>query len=378
MSDTMQLPEQLREQVIAELDGLALSSADSKAAYRSLHALAVRDQIERSQRWICAKYPRYAHYFANGDEVKVQEIDPVLIEVTESWHADLFRLSRLTWSLPYTRGYGRRLRFLILDKSNNKLIGILGLQSPPIDFPARDRLFHYPEGRKIELVNQTMDIFTLGAIPPYNYLLGGKLVALAASANEVRQAYERRYACRITQMEKRQLPPYLVALTTTSAFGRSSIYNRLKYEGGVIARSIGYTEGFGSFHLARLYPLLCDFLKQQGIPVKRGGFGVGPRIVWQVCVRALRELGLSKKLLKHGLKREIFLFPLIANLTDYMEGRTDQPLFYDRPFDRLQVWWRERWLLPRAERVDSWHHWSRNEIERMLVITAGVEHDDRS
>ena len=59
-------------------------------------------------------------------------------------------------------------------------MGILGLQSPPLDFSARDQQVKYPAGRKIEMVNQTMDIFTLGAIPPYNRLLGGKLVIYAA------------------------------------------------------------------------------------------------------------------------------------------------------------------------------------------------------
>ena len=119
-------------------------------------------------------------------------------------------------------------RFRIFDKANDKLIGIFGLQSPPITFPVRDCLFTYPEGRKTELINQTMDVFTLGALPPYNRLLGGKLVALSVTSNEVRKDYRSVYAGRKTEMERRVIPAHLVALTTTSAFGRSSIYKRLK------------------------------------------------------------------------------------------------------------------------------------------------------
>lgn len=257
-----------------------------------------------------------------------------------------------------------------MDANNERLIGILGLQSPPLSFPARDRLFGYPEGRKTELVNQTMDMHVLGAVPPYNRLLGAKLVALAAASNEVRAAYRRKYAGRATEIEGRCLPARLVALTTTSAFGRSSIYNRLRYNGHLIAEPIGYAEGYGSFHLADLYPLFREFLEARGIST-RGGFGTGPRIKWQTMVRALERLGFSSEALRHGIKREAFIFPLVENLKSYMEGRCSRPLYRDLPFADLVSHWRERWLLDRAQRVDGWRNCRRGEIERMLIIPEG-------
>lgn len=360
--------EKLRKQVHNEMNRMRVAQTNnSKTVYRALHEPAVQIELRKSQNWVRYKYPKFAHYFANGQEIEPLAIQPALIEVTESWQADLFRLARLTWSLPFTKGYGRRLRFIVIDSSNEKLIGILGLQSPPLDFPARDQLFTYPEGRKIELVNQTMDIYTLGAAPPYSRLLGGKLVALAAASDEVRNAYERKYKGRTTEINKQKLPGRLVALTTTSAFGRSSLYNRLTYKGRLIAQQIGYTEGYGSFHLARLYPLLREFLEQQGIST-RGGFGVGPRIVWQTHVRALEHLGFSGELLKHGVKREAFLFQLASNLKNYMEGHSSRPIYYHQSFSDLAAWWRERWLLARAERLDGWHVWDKTEIERLLIL----------
>lgn len=357
---------QLRREVLAVLKALPDGSS-SKEDLRLSHSPAVRVQLELSQPWIKSNYPKYATYFANGAEVDPVQIRPALIEVREEWQADLFRLARLTWSLPFTKGYGRRLRFLILDKHNEKLIGILGLQSPPLDFPARDRLYSYPDGRKVELVNQTMDIYTLGAIPPYNRLLGGKLAALAAASDEVRNAYKRKYDHRVTEMEKDEIPARLVALTTTSAFGRSSIYNRLTYNNRLVAKAIGYTEGYGSFHLAPLYPALCDYLEKKGIST-RGGFGVGPRIVWQTYIRAMEQLGLPRDLLKHGVKREVFLFELASNLENYMNGRAGRPIFYHQSFADLANWWRERWLLARAERVDGLHNWTNAAIERFLTL----------
>jgi len=371
--------DELRQAVLEELktlgfewrDGeLCLPQDQTKALARQLHEPAKRLELERRQDWLHCNLPRYLPFFADGEEVNPKKIDPVLIEVGKQWQHELFRTARLIWSLPYSKGFGRRLTYLIMDRSNGKLIGILRLQSPPLSFPPRDRLFDYPEGRKTELVNQTMDIQTLGSLPPYSRLLGGKLVALAAASNEIRVAYRHKYADRKTEMRERVLPPYLVALTTTSAFGRSSLYNRLRYHDEVIAESLGYTEGYGSFHLLRLYPLFREFLEAQGIST-RGGYGTGPRRKWQTMVRALGRLGFSSDLLKHGIKREAFLFPLIDNLEEYITGQDSEPAFRELPFEELATYWRERWLLDRAKRVDGWRDWRRDDIKEMLILREG-------
>lgn len=359
----------LRRKILTHFKRVEQSKAlETKEYLRSLHEPAVRVELLKGQNWIKAHYHKYSKYFADGSDIAPEKIKPILIEVNDEYWANLFRLARSTWSLPFTKGYGRRLRYILLDEANEKLIGVLGLQSPPLDFPVRDRLFDYPKGRKIELVNQTMDIYTLGAIPPYNRLLGGKLVALAAISDEIRKAYCKKYNGCITEIDKQIIPARLVALTTTSAYGRSSIYNRLNYHNRAVAYSIGYTEGYGSFHLAPLYPLVCEFLKNSG-EVTRGGFGVGPRIMWQNYIRVFRLLNLPNYLLKHGIKREAFLFPLNSNLENYMNGKASRPIYYHQQFRDLAEWWRERWLLPRSERVDGWHAWDNKQIEQMLIIS---------
>jgi len=256
-------------------------------------------------------------------------------------------------------------------------MGIFGLQSPPIAFPVRDCLFTYPEGRKTELINQTMDIFTLGAMPPYNRLLGGKLVALSVTSNEVRRDYRSVYAGRKTEMEGRVIPARLVALTTTSAFGRSSIYNRLKYENINIAESIGYTNGYGNFHFQKLYPLFKEYLESKDIDT-RGGYGTGPKRTWQLIRRTLDELEMPADLLKHGVKREAFLFRLVDNLEEYMNGKNKTPKYRDLPFDDLAEYWKERWLKGRYDRVDGWHAWDNQDILTSLTVGEVVTNDRKS
>jgi hypothetical protein len=229
----------LRELVLGEWAQLKRSADDaallSKDDLRQKHQTNRLEILRRDQGWIASRAPGLLHWFASGEDIAPQEISPRLVEVESSEQKDLFRLARYTWSLPYSKGFGRRLRFLVVDDTNGKLMGVLGFQSPPLDLSPRDRKFSFAQGRKIELVNQTMDIYVQGAVPPYNVLLGGKLIVLTSAAREVRQAYRSRYEGKLTEMEGRRLPARLVAVTTTSAFGRSSLYNRVVFEKGGIA-----------------------------------------------------------------------------------------------------------------------------------------------
>lgn len=373
--------EELKQLISDELIGLNFSFDENgglippgseKETVRLLHKPSRDTELEKAKGWIEKKWPKYQNYFAHGRDISPFEIKPVLIQVTEQWHGDLFRLARYYWSIPYSFGFGRRLRYIIFDDSNQKVIGIFGLQSPPISFPARDNLFKYPEGRKTEFVNQTMDIFTLGALPPYNRLLGGKLIALAVCSNEVRNDYRKHYENKKTEMEGRIIPAHLVALTTTSAFGRSSIYNRLKYKNLIIAQSLGYTNGYGNFHLQRLYPLFKEYLASEEIST-HGGYGTGPKRTWQLIRRTFDKLGISSDMLKHGIKREAFMFPLIDNLKDYLEGKDKEPNFRNLPFKTLSDYWIERWLKDRALRVDGWHKWENKGIAESLILEKTTE-----
>lgn len=368
---------ELKHLVIEELTGLGFSCDEfgnlilpnlDKETLILLHKPSREIALEKAQSWIKKNFKKYSHYFANGEDISPSQIKPILVQVTENWQNDLFRIARYYWSLPYSHGFGRRLRYIILDENNGKIIGIFGFQSPPLSFPARDTRFKIPKDRKPELVNQTMDIFTLGAIPPYNRLLGGKLIALAVASNEVREDYKRIYTGRITEMEGRVLPANLVALTTTSAYGRSSIYNRLKFQNVLIAESLGYTNGYGNFHLQKLYPVFKEFLESQGISVK-GGYGTGPRHSWQLIRITLNMIGLNGEGLKHGIKREAFLFPLVNNLDEYLEGKTNIPIYRNVTFSTLSEYWKERWLEERSKRVDGWHNWVNQDFERSIILS---------
>lgn len=296
------------------------------------------------------------HYdkFINGCDLNPKLIQPSLKLVTASsvW-ADIFKVVRHTWSIPYSKGYGRRMRFVVYDDYHEAVIGIIGFQSPPADLACRDNLFNYPKGQKLNFVNRTMDVYTIGAVPPYSQIIGGKLVAGLVSSNLVRQVYWRLYAGKRTELQDKLIEQPLIAATTTSAFGRSSIYNRLKFKDRLLAEPIGYTKGYGTIHLEELYPDIVKLLRAELPTFVTGGYGNGPKIRWQNFTRALQLVGLPQEFLEHGLQREVFLFRFVQELEQGMAGGSFGHSI-NLSVENYSDYWKERWALPRAERVKSW------------------------
>ena len=381
-------PDELASDIRAAL--AEASEQLQRGELRAMHDKAKQARLLESQAWIQRAWAKYSSRFAEGNTITPENVKPRLVRVESKEQRDLFRLGRFTWSLPYTRGYGRRLRFLVMDDHHETLIGLLGLQSAPISFLPRDQHVRYPtKERKEELVNQTMDIFTLGAIPPYDRLLGGKLMVYAAGSREVREAYQEQYGGAVTIMRERIIPSRLVLLTTTSAYGRSSIFNRVKYPSRVEDRTIahqlgcidregytknkrnGYTKGYGNVHLDGIYPRIKEYLDQMGYETTKG-YGQGPKPVWQNIHRALLKLKIDGKGLKHGIPREAWCIPLAKNVWEYLNGESEEPDYYQDTFQEMADWWKERWLLPRSERPGAWQDWQnwRKEFVLESITTA--------
>ena len=156
----------------------------------------------------------------------------------------LFKWWNLTWwSLPYERSYGRQLRFIVWDKYHKAVIGLIGLQSPILSWSVRDKYLGIVPVRRDYWVNQSLNAQRLGALPPYNTILGGKLVALLMCSKNITDEYHKKYAKTKTLLMNRAIPSRLLFITTTGAYGKSSIYNRLKYQDENVANFIGYSQG---------------------------------------------------------------------------------------------------------------------------------------
>jgi hypothetical protein len=364
--------EELKKQIVESLERqgfivqgsrVSLPADIQKDGLRILHSEAVKHKVSTASPLLKRSEDKFLARLATGSEIVPERISPVLREV-ESGSEDeaLFRWACLHWSIPVSSGYGRRLRFLVFDSSNGKLMGLFGLGDPVFSLAARDEWVGWDSQTRRTNLSSVLDAFVLGAVPPYSLLLCGKLVAALVASNEVRTAFERKYHGRLSLILKRKDQGRLAMVTTTSALGRSSVYNRIKFDGRFILESVGFTHGFGEFHfLNGLYGQILQYTRTNCKPsAKKEEWGRGFRNRREVIRKCLCHMGLGDDWLQHGVQREIFVAPLASNTREFLCGHDAVLQYYDQPAATLSEWFRQRWLLPRARRDKSFRDFDTN------------------
>lgn len=342
-----------------------------KQQIRRIHAVSREERLKAEGPFVREWLPRLWGYLASGSDVDPAAIDPVPVVVQgEGEMAALFRLACLWWSVPVSRGFGRRFRVLIFDRSNGKLFGLLGMTDPVFNLRARDVWIGWDVSEREDRLVHVMDAYVLGAVPPYNSLLGAKLVALLAGSDFIRDVFRRRYRTARSVILRRQFDGRLALVTATSALGRSSIYNRLRFDGMEVFQPVGFTQGYGHFHVADgTYEQLREYLASlRENEVKRYKFGNGPNYRIRVVRKALERLRLPPDLLRHGVRRAVYVAPLAENSAAFLRGEGQRLRWYGRPFEEVVSVWRERWLLPRASRDSSYRSF---DSENWRKITGG-------
>ena len=246
---------------------------DERDTKRQAHYIAKAERMLDNESLVIDQSDFVKQFMVDGKELDVTKIDPVLVEVKPGtkWET-LFRWWNLVWwSLPYEKSYGRQMRFVLWDKYHKAPMGLIGLQSPILSWSVRDNYLDIGPTDRDFWVNQSLNAQRLGALPPYNNLLGGKLVAAMMSSDYVRRKFKEKYSNIKTLMKDRSIPADLLFITTTGAYGKSCVYSRFKMNGIEMAKFLGYTNGTGSFHIPNfLYEDLILYLKKLHYDVQRG------------------------------------------------------------------------------------------------------------
>lgn len=344
----------------------------SKDRIRELHETAVEHRIGRARGGLLRKEAKLLRYIASGNEIVPASIRPRLVEVfADSDEELLFRYASLHWSIPLSSGYGRRLRFLVVDERNGKLIGLIGLGDPIYSLGPRDEWIGWTLSDRKQRLRNVMDAFVLGAVPPYSFLLCGKLVAMLAASDTVRDAFKRKYGGARSVIRRKTHDGRLALITTTSALGRSSVYNRLRLGERRLYQSVGYTKGSGEFHFSNgLYGAIAEFAVEHCEPTaKQERWGTGFRNRREVIRKCLPALGLSSDWLYHGIQRQVFVIPLARNTREFLRRQHARLLWYQQSEAQIFEYFRDRWMLPRASwdkrfkswSVDEWAIWLNKE-----------------
>ena len=218
-----------------------------------------------------------------------------------------------------------------------------------------------------------LELNVCGAIPPYNEILGGKLVALLATSPQVIADYKKRYKKQPSEIASKLKgkevikPSDLVYVGTTSLYSvGSSQYNRLKIPGGaidsdfdIVWKEIGKTFGFGTLHISReTTARLNEAISQDGYSKINHVFGEGASPKMRLLKKAINDLletneRESTEFSKHAMSRIVYAAFTAKNTKEYLMGETDTPEFYFKKDEiakktrAIIQYWEDRWLKSR-------------------------------
>jgi hypothetical protein len=297
--------------------------------------------------------PKYEKYFAKKSEIDPEKIKLELISVDNDELSAIFRNATSLWSVPVSAGYGRRMRFILWDKTHNKVFGALGLCDPVFGLKARDEYIGWNKEQRNERLYNVMSAYILGAVYPYNELYGSKMVALSVGSKDVCNLFEEKYRDRKTVIKERTPIPKLVAVDTMAFFGKSLIYEGLKEW-----QFLGYTKGQTHIHLDNLWDEclnLAEKLKIKGlekvkIEHENWRFKVGSAWRFRIWKEVFRAIGIREDFLSTGITKGYYFRPLAGNWREFLKGESDDVVYINKSFDEYFELWKGKYLRKRLRR----------------------------
>ena len=244
--------------------------------------------------------------------------------------------------------------------------------------------------RKTKIGSNMMEIIVCGSIPPYNQLLGGKLVSILACSPQVVRDYTDKYADQVSEIASRMKGEKVVRdsrlafLGTTSLYSvGSSQYNRIKVpmENDFVLtyKEMGITEGYGTVYFSKTTTssLMRVLELQDGGRRINNIFGEGTSPRFRLISRGLSTLGIkSNAFLQHYTPRIVYSMELAKNTNDFLCGGADK---LEYPYDitnskevematqAMADFWYERWLKSRLKSVDIVERLANFDVNSVLV-----------
>ncbi len=244
--------------------------------------------------------------------------------------------------------------------------------------------------RKRKIGSNMMDIIVCGSIPPYNELLGGKLISILACSPTVIRDYTERYKSQISEIASRMKGEVVIRdsrlayLGTTSLYAiGSSQYNRIKVPVSdsfmLSFREMGITEGYGTVYFSPDTSFLLSTLLQNIDGGKRIShvFGEGTSPRFRLINRGLTMIGIrASSFLQHYSPRIVYSIDLARNTKEFLMGYDDNLDYGFNLKDEEDVncktaqlirFWYDRWLTTRLTSVDIDARLASFNIDRLLL-----------
>jgi hypothetical protein len=256
--------------------------------------------------------------------------------------------------------------------------------------------------RSMTVGTEIADLTVCGAVPPYNAILGGKLVAMLATSPEVVVEYKRRYHATPSIIASSMAgcatvrQANLAFIGTTSLYGeRPNQYDRASYPceiaGGPKGEFVRYryltaldrtrTAGVGTFQFGRDTKFAIEEFMSSTSNGQRVNnvFGEGTSPKLRSLRDGLNALGMNPdQMLQHGIEKVVYGVALVSNGWRYLLRFDEEPQYLfslsDAPAAsaRIAQYWFDRWAAERMKRSDIADKLARHTLARPIRHGARV------
>lgn len=400
------------EQIIAGTDGRCVKTKISKAVESD------REHISRATKYADQMYPlllknieeaiseiylKDLKYHRNTKYPTQEKIDELLLMAAEYAEKSINNRNNErtpVWEEEAKSNLFKRKRAAELAKLLDTK-RIFNEAKGATNFDKLNQLLSYEAGRKAihtalianrkrKIGSNMMDIIVCGSIPPYNELLGGKLISILSCSPKVISDYTNRYKKQVSEIASRMKgkrvirDSKLVYLGTTSLYAvGSSQYNRIKVplnnDRFLEFRKMGVTEGFGTVFFSKettsLFSRLLEL--QDGGKKINHVFGEGTSPRFRMISRGLSGIGIrAEAFLKHYSPRIVYSINLANNTNEYLLGFDEDvdygydlnnPVVIQQKTQELIDYWYNRWLTTRLTTVDIEQRLNDFNIETILL-----------
>lgn len=284
------------------------------------------------------------------EELTIKEIlnlQPKMILVRNDTDLNIWDALRYyVHSAEYNQPPGRYLRFLLIDEISEKILGFSSIASDVPTLGDRDKYIGWtqPDRMKHKMLKYSAIGSTIAATQPFgSNFLGGKLMAAMIASKIVRDAWEQQDYGEATKCK-------LIGMTTTSLFGRPSMYDGMPWWHG-----LGLSEGKMSIQPTEMvYKCWHQWLKDNkeeeyldAMTQKEGVKGPVTGAKMKILSMIFRECGITKSHYDHGFERGVYYSNFYENGREFLCRKITEDKLVMKPLfindtKAILDWWKPK------------------------------------
>lgn len=320
-----------------------------------------RDFIEK------AEAQGVVELFVDGCELRIDNIKP-RIQICRT-HSDymVFKYARLLQSVPSAERVGRQISALVLDEGQDppKLMGVIGLASSAYTIACRDKYLHW-SGPKVKDVKdlglrRIMDLSLCLSLPPYSYLLGGKLVAALSLSSPLSEEFERKYG-----------DPLLGVVATCATGLHCPIFNRIMIRPGGLFKRVGETAGFTTIIYRRETIAAAREILFRSGAIDRDNWLLRAKSI-RILRTALEACGVpADPFLQLGNAKGVYLGCVSSAAVDLLRNGGKRQSIEKLALDEIYEFWRDR-ILPKRSNNPHYVRRVKNARRSQIRLTRQIQ-----